>query len=62
MPPLHDTLNVGLLDVTHKLHGHLKAHVILIKPMVPKMLGEVEATEASLIAISGKKKKKKDKA
>ena len=62
MPPLHDTLNVGLLDVTHKLHGHLKAHVNLIKPMVPKMLGEVEATEASLIAISGKKKKKKDKA
>ena len=75
MPPFHDPLYVGLLDVTHKLHVRLKTYVILIKPAVPKMLGEVcaggvrediEATKASLVAISGKKKmestkKKKEK-
>ena len=41
MPPLHDLLNVGLLDVTHKVHVCLKAHVILMKPAVPKMPREV---------------------
>ena len=39
--PLHDLLNVGLLDVTHKLHVHLKAHVILMKLVGPKMPREV---------------------
>ena len=31
VPPLHDPLNVGLLDATHKLHVCLKAYVILMK-------------------------------
>ena len=41
VPLLHDPLNVGLLDVMHKLHVRLKAHVILMKPTVPKMPKEV---------------------
>ena len=41
VPPLHDPLNAGLLKVTHKLHIRLKAHVILMKPMVSKMPREV---------------------
>ena len=43
VPPLHDLLNVGLLDATHKLRVRLKAHVILMKPVVPKMPREVGA-------------------
>ena len=30
-----------MIDVTHKLHVHLKANVILKKPMVHKMPREV---------------------
>ena len=40
---LHDPLNVGLLEVTHKLHLCLETHVILMKPVVPKMPREVGA-------------------
>ena len=43
VPPLHDPLNVGLLEVTHKLYVRLKAHVILVKPVVPKVPREVGA-------------------
>ena len=50
MPPLHDLLNVGLPDVTHKLYVCLKAHVILMKSVVPEM--------PYLVAISEKKRRK----
>ena len=48
VPPLHDQLNfdllnVGLLEVTYKLHVHLKAHIILMKLAVLKVLREVGA-------------------
>ena len=70
MPPLHDPLNVGFLDVTHKLNVRLKAHVHLMKSAVPKMLREVcdggvgrrlKQPKASLVAIFGKKKGGKHK-
>ena len=47
VPPLHNLLNVGLLEVPHKLHVHLKTHVILMKPAVPKMPREVGAKRNS---------------
>ena len=47
MPPFHDPLNVALLEVTYKLHVCLKAHIILIKPVVPKMPREVGAERYS---------------
>ena len=37
MPPFHDPLNVGLHEVTHKLHIRLKAHVIPMKLVVFKV-------------------------
>ena len=43
MPPLHDPLNIDLLEVTYKLLVRLKDHVILMKPAVPKMPREVDA-------------------
>ena len=43
MPPLHNPLNVGFLEVTHTLHVRLEAHVILMKPVVLKMAREVGA-------------------
>ena len=43
MPPFHDPMNVGLLKATHKLHIHLKAHVILTKSVVLKVPREVGA-------------------
>ena len=43
VPPLHDLLNVGLFEVTHNLHISLKAHVILMKLVVPKMPRKVGA-------------------
>ena len=41
VPLLHNPLNVGLLDAIYKLHVHLKACVILMKPTVPKIPREV---------------------
>ena len=52
MPPLHDLLNVGLPDVTHKLYVCLKAHVILMKSVVPEM--------PYLVAISEKEEGKRE--
>ena len=43
-------MNVGLPDVTHKLYVCLKAHVILMKSVVPEM--------PYLVAISEKKRRK----
>ena len=41
MPPLHNPLNVSLLEMTYKLHVCLKAHIVLMTSMVPKMPREV---------------------
>ena len=41
MQSLHDPLNVGLLEATHKLYVCLKTHIVLMKSAVPKMLREV---------------------
>ena len=41
MPPLYDPLNVGLFEVTHKLHVRLEAHIILLKSTVLKVPREV---------------------
>ena len=43
MPPFHDPMNVGLLEATHKLHIHVKTHVIPIKSAVPKVPRKVGA-------------------
>ena len=43
MPPFHDLLNDGLLEVTHKLHVHLKAQVIRMKLAIPKVPREISA-------------------
>ena len=43
MPSFHDPMNVGLLEATHKLHIHVKTHVIPIKSAVPKVPRKVGA-------------------
>ena len=45
-------MNVGLPDVTHKLYVYLKAHVILMKSVVPEM--------PYLVAISEKEEGKRE--
>ena len=45
-------MNVGLPDVTHKLYVCLKAHVILMKSVVPEM--------PYLVAISEKEEGKRE--
>ena len=47
MLPLHYPLNVDLLNVTHKFHVSLKAHIILMKLAVPRAPREVDAKRYS---------------
>ena len=57
MPPFHDPLNIGLFKENYKPHVHLKAHVTLMKPVVPKMPRKVGNRSHSCSHIKKRKEK-----